>query len=38
MQFANDQNKPVCLMGEFNARTGTLPDYFSPGPGFSKDG
>ena len=38
IHLAHDQNKPVFLMGDFNARTGTLPDFFTPGPGFSKDG
>ena len=38
IHLAHEQIKPVCSMGDFNARTGTLPDFFTPGPGFSKDG
>ena len=30
IHLAHDQNKPVCLMRDFNARTGTLPDFFTP--------
>ena len=36
IHLAHDQNKSVCLMGDFNAKTGNLQDFFTPDAFLSK--